>query len=80
MFLNSGGAPLVTWNEYSRDLRKGIYLGKEGRSLVLFIPADFDSVEHFGVNCALHKIEVTLRNIFITHYHIAINLLKPSYG
>lgn len=52
------GAPLVTWNEYSRDLRKGIYLGKEGRSLVLFIPADFDSVEHFGVNCALHKIEM----------------------
>lgn len=50
--------PLATWNEYSRDLRKGIYMGKDGKSLVLFIPADFDSVEHYGVNCALHKIEM----------------------
>lgn len=53
-------------------------MGKEGRSLVLFIPADFDSVEHYGVNCALHKIEVTLRIQFITHYHIAVDLLKPG--
>lgn len=49
-------------------------MGKEGRSLVLFVPADFDSVEHYGVNCALHKIEVGIIRtlVCLVFFHLAI--------
>ena len=57
-FLTAVG-PMTLWNEHSRDMKKGIYIGKD-KSIELFIPGDFDSVEHYGVPCALHKVEVSI--------------------
>lgn len=55
--IQSGGA-LVQWNEHSRDVKKGIHVGKDSKSLVLFIPSDFDKVEHYHIPNEIHKIEV----------------------
>lgn len=52
------GGPMVLWNEYSRDIRQGIHIGKDPKSLIIVIPSDFDKVEHYGVNCAINKLEV----------------------
>ncbi|XP_060074137.1 uncharacterized protein LOC132553874 [Ylistrum balloti] len=55
--IQSGG-PLVQWNEHSRDVKKGIHVGKDSKSLVLSIPSDFDKVEHYHIPCEIHKLEV----------------------
>ena len=46
------------WNQYERGLPKGIQVGKDGSSVVLSIPSDFDKIQHYGVDCELHNIEV----------------------
>lgn len=52
------GEKMVRWSEYARGISKGIQVGCEGKSEVLSIPHDFDTIVHYGVSCALHKIEV----------------------
>ncbi|GFR57990.1 Pro-Pol polyprotein, partial [Elysia marginata] len=52
------GENMVRWNEYARGIPKGIQVGCDGRAEVLSLPHDFDTVVHYGVSCALHKIEV----------------------
>ncbi|KAK3084924.1 hypothetical protein FSP39_021521 [Pinctada imbricata] len=52
------GGPMVMWNDHSRDIKKGIHIGKPSSNLVLYIPSDFDTVDHYGVNCVLNDIEV----------------------
>ncbi|ESO97348.1 hypothetical protein LOTGIDRAFT_231545 [Lottia gigantea] len=52
------GEKMLMWNEFSRDLPKGIQIGKGNQNKVLFLPQEFDEIHHYGVPCALHKIEV----------------------
>ncbi|RUS89758.1 hypothetical protein EGW08_002461 [Elysia chlorotica] len=52
------GENMVRWNEQARGIPKGIQVGCNGMAEVLSIPYDFDTVVHYGVPCALHKIEV----------------------
>ncbi|KAL3856226.1 hypothetical protein ACJMK2_011003 [Sinanodonta woodiana] len=52
------GGPMVLWNEHERSLPQGIKIGKDDKSAVLFIPSDFDKIQHYGVNCCLTRIEV----------------------
>ncbi|XP_064612544.1 uncharacterized protein LOC135476446 [Liolophura sinensis] len=52
------GAGLFLWNEKSRDKRRGIQIGKDSKTPPIFIPRDFDTVQHYGVDCRLHSIEV----------------------
>ncbi|XP_050410341.1 uncharacterized protein LOC126824930 [Patella vulgata] len=52
------GENMLLWNEYSRDLPKGIQVGKGDQNKVIFLPQDFEQIEHYGVSCTLHKIEV----------------------
>ena len=55
---SSAGENMVRWNEHARGIPKGIQVGCDGKSEVLSLPHDFDTVVHYGVSCALHKIEV----------------------
>jgi hypothetical protein len=43
---------MVLWNEYSRDIRKGIHIGKDPKCPVIIIPSDFDT------NIYINKVEV----------------------
>lgn len=56
--LVQAGGPMVMWNEYSRDVRQGIHIGKDPKSVVIMIPSEFNKLEHYGVSCGLNKIEV----------------------
>ncbi|GAB1604605.1 uncharacterized protein LOC106870288 isoform X1 [Argonauta hians] len=52
------GPNMLLWNEHNRELKKGIQIGRDPKSLVLEIPAEFDSVKHYSVPCQLHRVEV----------------------
>ncbi|XP_071093993.1 uncharacterized protein [Haliotis cracherodii] len=52
------GEKMLLYNDLSRGLPRGLEIGKDTRSPVLFIPHDFDCVKHYGVVCNLQKIEV----------------------
>ncbi|KAJ8299459.1 hypothetical protein KUTeg_009872 [Tegillarca granosa] len=52
------GGPMVLWSEYSRGVRPGIGIGKDPKSQVLFLPSNFERIEHYDVACELDKIEV----------------------
>ena len=52
------GGPMVLWNEFSRDIRKGIHIGKDPKCPVIVIPSDFDTLEHYAVSCMINKVEV----------------------
>jgi len=49
---------MILWNEHSRDIRKGIHIGKDPKCPVIIIPSDFDRLEHYAVNCVINKVEV----------------------
>jgi len=57
LFLTAGG-PLVMWNMSDRTAPKGIFVGQAGKTEVLSIPQEFDSVKHYGVVCQLTHVEV----------------------
>ncbi|KAL4223790.1 hypothetical protein ACF0H5_017256 [Mactra antiquata] len=53
-----GKEPLVLWNTTDRNIPKGLYIGSTGKGNVLCIPQDFDKLQHYGVDCELHKLEM----------------------
>ncbi|XP_045171511.2 uncharacterized protein LOC123533745 [Mercenaria mercenaria] len=50
--------PMVLWNMSDRNLPQGIYIGHTGKSNVVGIPADFSTLQHYGVDCELHRVEM----------------------
>ncbi|CAG5122932.1 unnamed protein product [Candidula unifasciata] len=52
------GEKMVRWNEAIRGIPKGISIGCDGKPEVLRISPDFDSVLHYTVPHAIHRIEV----------------------
>lgn len=52
------GGPLILWNQHERGIPKGIQVGKDGSSVVLNLPSDFEQIKHYGVDCELHNIEM----------------------
>ncbi|XP_014771795.1 uncharacterized protein LOC106870288 isoform X1 [Octopus bimaculoides] len=52
------GPNMLLWNEHNREMKKGIQIGRDAKSLILEIPSEFDSIKHYGVTCKLHRVEV----------------------
>ena len=70
---------MVLWNISDRNFPTGIHVGKDGKSIVLHIPGDFDSLKHYGVTCELHKVEVCLlQPIYIPGFVFTNHPLKYS--
>lgn len=60
----SAGGPMVLWSEHSRGIRPGIGIGKDPKSQVLFLPSNFERIEHYDVACDLDKIEVSVSTYY----------------
>ena len=79
MFTAKG--PMVLWNMSDRNLPQGIYIGHAGKSNVISIPADFSTLKHYGVDCELHRIEVScfLANLFVFFKIIVIPIANKIF-
>ena len=69
---------MVLWNEFSRDIRKGIHIGKDPKCPVIVIPSDFDTLEHYAVSCMINKVEVHKK--YINKVEVHKNIHKQSRG
>ena len=56
--LRAGGRNMIMYNGSSRSVAKGLYIGQDGKGLVLRLGDSFETVHHYAVPCRLQRIEV----------------------
>ena len=76
---------MILWNQHERGIPKGIQVGKDGSSVVLNLPSDFEQIKHYGVDCELHNIEVRnlcllLKNLYDANFNPFALRMAKTYG
>ena len=52
------GEKMVYFNTEDRTMPKGLYVGKDSKSVMLQVDEGLSSVKHYGIDSPVHRIEV----------------------